>query len=307
MQQNVLVAVHRAVAAAAVVIVLVGVVYLFVHPSKRPASAAGQPATTSTAPSTTLAAPGTTAEPVVSRDYNPGDCVTWNQEASGAAARPAVVSCEQPHLVQVVATAQQIVGFGQTWPGPAALGAYAGAHCLQPAEVFLGKPLDPDGRFGVSGLYPVETSWLKGQRDLWCVIETRGSASGSGATLPTFSGTAKDASQEVVLAAGDCEGTVALAVPCDQPHQLEITGDVTLGSLASGPPTTQAGWQALVGTACDRDGIAFLGGHVGAGLDTGWLPISPASWAAGERVVQCVVGQPAAHGGWTTVSAAVAR
>jgi Septum formation len=99
------------------------------------------------------------------------------------------------------------------------------------------------------------------------------------------------------LAVGDCfddpaKDTVAsiLVVPCDEPHQIEVVG---LVQLADGDYPGRAGAEYEGRARCDDALQAYVDGAgppASIALDS-FVP-TPASWADGDRIVQCLAFRP---------------
>lgn len=246
------------------------------------------------------------------RDYNPGDCVLWDQApgSSGPFGRQThVVSCSRPHLVEITSVAEQLNGFGPAWPGEKAIDAYAVQHCAAPTRAFLGYALDPDGRFDIGDIHPLEDAWIEGYRTYYCDLQLRGGAAGT--TLTSFAGEVRGADQEWLFPVGSCMTSGSgLPVPCSGPHKWEVTGDVNVPAGTTSMPTSDSGWQQLVGAQCSAVGLRYAGGSYPPGFETSWMPLSASSWAAGERVIECTVGRPLYSGttsGWATTTGSVHR
>lgn len=226
----------------------------------------------------------------------PGDCLTWDQ-AAGARQPAQVVSCDQPHLAEV-ADVTTVDGLGSAWPGPTQFATYADQVCPDEVTSYLGHPLDPQGQFATSALYPTAADWRVGARSLVCDLVRRSTDSAGG--LTAFTGQVGSASAQPLFPVGTCLAQVntdAAAVPCRAPHQVEVAGDATVPSGA-GLPANYAGWQPLVGAACASEAQGYLAGPANFGAASGWLPIPPASWAAGRRLVTCLVGRQLDDGNW---------
>jgi hypothetical protein len=225
----------------------------------------------------------------------PGDCATWDQGARTPTAR--IVPCSAPHLAEVVA-ATTVTGLGSSWPGPARFAAYAAQVCPTRVAAYLGHPLDPQGLVASSAAYPTADEWRTGGRTLVCDLVRR--RAGAASTLAAFTGRVAGDAPLPLFPAGTCledVGAGAAAVACSRPHQVEVTGDAT--APAGAPlPTSPTGWQPLVGAACAADAQRWLGAPPGLGVASGWLPVPPASWAAGRRLVTCLVGRQLDDGGW---------
>jgi hypothetical protein len=254
------------------------------HPQNR--NAAAPSSKTSSAPSSKTA---TTTRELAHRSYSPGDCVKWDQTASHGPQTSTVVPCAQPHLIELAsqATVPARVTHFPTAAGWVDVGR---AMCAQPDAAFLGRPLDPSGRFGVGWLHPTPEGWAQGDRTIWCGFEL----TAAGPDLLPFRGEVRGQSQELLFAVGSCltvsaQGQANPApVPCAQPHSFEITGYANLGSLPQFPQSPAALTDA-VQSQCAADAVGYAGRSLPAGVEWGYLDLTQASWNAGDRLAQCTL------------------
>ena len=224
-------------------------------------------------------------------DYGPGDCITWDQSLSGIVDTTRV-ACGQTHLIEVTSGVFTITGFGTSYPSYPALRDYYIRHCTDPAAKFLGYALDPYGRFGPSAVGPSADDWAQGDRTATCDLQLR---SGDSKAIP-FSGEVRGANQEEIYPMASCGQDTTAPVPCTGPHTWQITGNIDVSGTTA-LPATDAAWQALVGSKCASFAVAFLGGAYPPGVQSGWQPLQPSSWAAGERTIQCIVARYPPNGG----------
>jgi hypothetical protein len=304
----------KVLAVAAAVAVGV-VVYNRVAAGNTPQTAA---AISNTSPTVTAAPASSVPETSTSlqlqrRDFQSGNCVLWDQTATGNGpwgVPTQVVGCSHPHLVEIVGTAQQIAGFGQSWPGEAAIDAYTNQHCAAPIRSFLGYGLDPYGRFGIGSIQPTPDGWMAGDRSYYCDIQLSSGAP-STAKLTLFTGEVRGADQELLDPVGSCLKVGApVPVPCSGPHQLELTGNVTISAGATQWPASAERWQMLVGSRCANVNLNYVGGTYPPGYQTSWLELPASSWAAGERTIQCTIGRPSLAAGsssWASTTGSVRR
>jgi len=243
------------------------------------------------------ALPAAAGPELLAADYRPGDCVSWPQDGSGGAVvQSAQVPCAGPHLIEIV---QLVVLSDLTgaYPGPDRWAQLVDQRCTPLAETYLGRRLDPLGRFRASAILPASGAWAQGDRRLWCGIGAvpatpAGTAS---APLPEFSGAVKGQDQARVDPVGTClpatgAGSFGPPVSCAASHAVEITGTVTLEGARAEPQTADQ-WRAAAGPACDASAAAYVGGTLSGGYAAGWLAIDPISWSLGRRVVECTVGR----------------
>jgi putative regulator of septum formation len=173
--------------------------------------------------------------------------------------------------------------------------AFFDRDCRPSAESLIGGPIDPDGRFGPSGLTPTAESWENGFHIVWCGVAFLPiSAPLPGRNHTPFTGKVDGAPQARIAPVGSCwTSDSPYAVSCKKPHEYEISGYVDLtGRVAQPPaPSDTAAWQPLVNDDCSRVARSYLGHDLVDDQGWSWEPIQPGSWAAGRRTVECSVGR----------------
>ncbi len=259
----------------------------------------GVPATTiPTDPTPPGAGTPTTLYSLGDRNFQPGDCVTWDQTATGENIQTAVVPCTSPHLVEIVGP-QQLSSYAPDapYPGESQWTQIDSTVCGPPAATYLGYGLDPQGRFSPEGIRPVESAWTLDDRKLWCGISARvpGDPSPNVQALSPFTGVVRGQDQTFLYPVGTCfgvgpQGQSGGIVPCQGVHGYEITGTVTVPTQVTQLPQTPAAWSAAVGATCDNVAVQYHHGSLPAGVFGGWRDITQIGWDAGERTVQCTVG-----------------
>lgn len=219
---------------------------------------------------------------LASRDYQPGDCVTWDEDRT-TLADTRVVDCAEPHRMQV--TGEHLMPYSDEYPPPGAWDALHTGECKTAAESFLGFPLDPYGRFVVQSILPTEEAWASSERTVWCTV----GGWYEGGTPPLISEDVRTAEQAYRYEPGQClarnPGAPFAVVPCDQPHHREVTGQVDVSDLAA-PPSPEE-----VSARCSGPTEDYLGGPAFAPWRSGYEVLSPESWAAGTRLIHCYVLQ----------------
>ncbi|MEZ5143756.1 MAG: septum formation family protein [Acidimicrobiales bacterium] len=238
------------------------------------------------------------------RGYQFGDCVRWDQDRSGSSRRDTeVVPCDQPHLVEIGGSID-LNGRFDHYPTEEEWSALYENDCAVFTTQLLGGPWDPSGRFQPAGLSPLPDSWAYGDRTLWCGMTLRNRSPLPGEDplafrpdvpkwFPTVLGTVRSTAQALVRPPGTCVTDEAFSTPCTEPHTAEITGSLDLTGKVSVPPAggDTAAWSALVGDACRAATVAYLQRALVPGESIYHYPISPESWAAGRRVVECAAGR----------------
>ena len=94
-----------------------------------------------------------------------GDCLNDASETGDVSAVP-VVDCEKPHDSEIYAS---IIMHDAEYPGLEATIAAADTACLGEFEGFVGIPF-ADSIYTYATLYPTESSWDGGDREILCRI-----------------------------------------------------------------------------------------------------------------------------------------
>ena len=233
---------------------------------------------------------------LATRSYEPGDCVTW-EEGSADRAHTLVVDCTEPHRMQIMG--KHLMPFSEDYPAPEAWGALHEHECKALAEEFLGFPLDPFGRFAVQSIIPTPSGWAASDRTVWCTV---------GPWLddpagPLITVDVRTADQHIAYEVGQCVSFpgdgLPLVVPCDQPHEWEITGAVDFSDLTAPPGDEESDRR------CEGPTGAYLGGRSPDPWDYGYEILAPESWAAGTRAAHCFLAQWDAAGDTVPVTGSV--
>ncbi len=227
-----------------------------------------------------------------SRAFGRGDCVTYDQTPGRESQTMKVVSCALPHLLEV-SGGLDLTGRFDHYPTHAEWGAVLDHDCRPSVEALLGGAIDPTGRFIPSAVFATTEAWARGDHTAWCgVIQAPQSRPPSGGHREPFTGKAAGVPQARLSPVGSCwRNDDAFAVPCNQPHDYEVSGRVDLSRRAGPPPAVadDAAWNKIVGADCRRLARHYLVGKPLAKQRFGWTPITEASWAAGRCIVECTV------------------
>ena len=218
----------------------------------------------------------------------PGTCLTWSRPD---AADTAVVDCGQPHLFEqagtVPLTDQPTLPTDQQWTQLVA------QRCTPVVTRYLGGKFDPDGRYRVGAMKPSAAKWREGDRELRCGLQT---ASQSGAYYPS-TGRVEGSDQSDVEQPGTCLGIngkqVGDPVPCAGMHAVEVVGIVDVAPRFTGGFPAVADQDAFLQPACAKIASAYAGGDqviASKNLTVYWDNLTPDSWKAGSRKVNCNLG-----------------
>lgn len=221
-----------------------------------------------------------------------GSCLFWSQ---ADVSDIHVVPCDQAHLYEVT----NVVNIADRYPPGAPAPtvdewrSIAVTRCADGAQKYLGKPLDPYGRFSVSALRPGSGEWSSGDRDMRCVLQW---AAPAGA-LQLVKGKVADQSQAAVWDPGTCLAlagkTVGNPTDCTQPHAYEIVATVEEKKHFTGADyPSQKDQGTWLDTECSNAVQSYAGGvDLGAQhLILTWDTREQESWSAGSTQVNCKVG-----------------
>jgi hypothetical protein len=222
----------------------------------------------------------------------PGNCLFWSQ---ADVSDIHVVACDLPHLYEVTGVVSIADRYPSGAPAPSVdeWRSIAVDRCTEGSQKYLGKPLDPYGKFSVSALRPGIGEWSDGDRDMRCVLQW---AAPAGA-LQMIRGKVADQSQAAIWDPGTCLGltgkTVGNPIPCTQPHAYEIVATIDLKKRFTGAEyPTQKDQGTWLDTECSRSVQAYAGGVDLASqhLILTWDTREEESWTAGSTQVNCKVG-----------------
>lgn len=219
-----------------------------------------------------------------------GTCLHW-EDGDGSDMRQ--VDCANAHVFEVT----EIVDIGKGFPAGAKLPEasqwreLAQKECTDGAEVYLDKPLDPQGKLKVSALRPNQADWKRGNRELRCGLWRIG----PGGSLQATKGPAVEADQSDIWATGTCLALVGKGVgdpvKCSEKHSYEMISVVDLGKEFDSYPSRDDQHEWLDKT-CAKAAKSYSGGKdlEKLKLIVAWDTRGKQSWAAGSRLVNCKVG-----------------
>ncbi len=254
--------------------------------------------------STTTTGPHRNAFGQSEGQYDPGDCVTWEAGTLPVPATTEVVPCEQPHRVQIVTHLGSPQTSAGAYPSKAEWDQHEKDGCWPAVERFLGRPLDPYGRYTIGTLIPNIVEWTGGDRDVWCGIWLNAPDDA------LHAGDVRQAHQATDYAPGTCvagDKTREIeVVSCTQPHLMEV-----VERLAYDEEPEMPGDRAheALRQRCAEAVDDYVGGseRLSAPWATGLERMHPASWQAGTRTVHCFLGQVDTNHEWIPVTEPVPR
>jgi predicted heme/steroid binding protein len=220
----------------------------------------------------------------------PGTCLTW-QRTDGADVHQ--VDCSTSHLFETAGAVTANQPDGTPFPADAAWQKIVADQCGSLVQRYLGKPLDPTGRYKVGALKPTAAAWGDGDRTVRCGLQAPGV---TGALLAS-TGKVSDADQAVVFAPGTCLGLNGKDVSdpvssCAKTHAAEVAGTVDLGSKFTGALPAVDDQDNFLQPACTKVAQDAVGAQklTDSKLTVYWTNINQASWDAGTRRVSCNMG-----------------
>jgi hypothetical protein len=107
------------------------------------------------------------------QDYEPGQCLTWDQDDPGLTVSR-VVDCQEPHLAEVADNLdlRGDHGDGAPYPSDTDWQILVDTRCRPAIGAYLGQLLDPRGELETSSIRPQEDGWARGDRTLTCTISS---------------------------------------------------------------------------------------------------------------------------------------
>jgi hypothetical protein len=230
--------------------------------------------------------------PLEDQDYEVGDCLTWAQDEEGPETnRAEIVPCDEEHLREVVAVLQldDVQGDFPSEEEWVDLRARCHPHVERVIGPYENSVLHPLGRPTIK---PSRGTWARGDRKLVCEIGLRQvdlAAKRARVRVP-YRGRARDLDLVSPFAAGDCISWTDEeigTVPCDQPHQYEVTGIVDLHHEDT-RATTAAEALLVGGARCPRLLAEHLGGAPPPDVTPTWIPVDQDDLDGGVRGLVCL-------------------
>jgi len=241
-------------------------------------------------------------------DSPSGTCLDWPHDAPKNMRR---VPCTQPHTFEVASNVEIGGDYSKSSPPPPEQDwqQIVTDRCTKVGEDYLGKPLDPFGKYTVGALKPTGDQWRNGDRKLRCGLQR---VSPSGKRLLTTTGAAADQDQSNVHEPGTCfglvDGQVGDPVDCGGVHAYEVVGIVDL-SKTFDPKTypTEATQLNKLVDLCPPVAKKYTGNADLKKLQLSLYPdtLKKESWTAGSHLVNCKVGAREPNGALRPVRGSV--
>ncbi len=232
-------------------------------------------------------------------DSPSGTCLDWPHNAPQNMRR---VPCDRAHTFEVASNVEIGGDYGANSPPPPEQDwqQIVTDRCTKVGEQYLGRTLDPYGKFTVGALKPTSDQWRNGDRKLRCGLQR---VSPSGKRLLSTKGAAADQDQSNVHEPGTCfalvDDAVGDPVDCGGAHAYEVVGIVDLSESFDAktypPEATQL--NKLV-DLCPLAAKKYTGNADLKKLQLSLYPdtLKKESWAAGSYQVNCKVGAREANG-----------
>jgi len=227
-------------------------------------------------------------------DSPSGTCLDWPNDAPQNMRR---VPCTEPHTFEVTKNVEIRADYPASAPPPNDQGwqQIVTERCTEVGAKYLGRPLDPYGKYTVGALKPTAQQWKEGDRKLRCGLQR---VTPSGKRLLPTTGTAANQDQSNIHDPGTCfalvnKKDVGDPVDCSKDHSYEVVGNVDLSTVFTGPdyPSEDQQREKTV-DLCPPVAAKYSGNKDLAqlGLSLYSDTLKQESWAAGSRKVNCKVG-----------------
>ena len=264
-----------------------------------------------TAASTTETSTAPTEEVASFTTADAGSCLTWRVGPDGAITDFEQADCAGEHRFEV-SLRQDLATYPTAEFGPDApmpnqtrqaqlREELCGAGTLR----YLSGKYDPNGRYSIAPILPPADAWQRGDRTMLCGLQETDRA---GEPVLT-SGRVADQDQARVFEAGQCvsvdSANTLTDVPCADPHQLEITSQVSLADVFPDSTPTVEDQDSHLEDVCTAAAQDYLGGEENlyqVALSPFWTTQTAAAWEGGSRSVNCALVFSRPEGGFATLT-----
>ncbi|WP_175934323.1 septum formation family protein [Corynebacterium sp. Marseille-P4321] len=225
-----------------------------------------------------------------------GSCLTWQVAEDGTISNFEQADCAGEHRFEV-SLREDLATYPTSEFGPEAelpnqtrqaqlREELCGAATLR----YLDGRYDPNGRYSIAPILPPADAWERGDRTMLCGLQETNRA---GEPVLT-TGRVAEQDQARLFEPGQCvsiDGANSLAaVPCADPHQLEITSQVNLAEAFPDHTPSVEEQDKFLGDRCTKDAHDYLGGEENLyqiALRPFWTTQPAAAWEGGSRSVNC--------------------
>lgn len=263
-------------------------------------------------------ASSTTASSTVSPDQattfttaDAGACLTWRVAEDGTITGFEQADCEGEHRFEV-SLRQDLATYPTSefgpeapMPNPTRQAQLREELCGAGTLRYLGGKYDPNGRYSIAPILPPADAWARGDRTMLCGLQETNRA---GEPILT-SGRVAEQDQARVFEAGQCVAIDAsntlTAVKCEDPHQLEITSQVSLEQVFPDHTPAIEEQDKHLQDVCTEAAQDFMGSEENLyqiALRPFWTTQTPAAWEGGSRSVNCALMFSRPEGGFANLT-----
>ena len=263
-------------------------------------------------------ASSTTASSTVSPDQattfttaDAGACLTWQVAEDGTITSFEQADCEGEHRFEV-SLRQNLATYPTSefgpeaqMPNPTRQAQLREELCGAGTFRYLSGKYDPNGRYSIAPILPPADAWARGDRTMLCGLQETNRA---GEPILT-SGRVADQDQARVFEAGQCVAIDAsntlTAVKCADPHQLEITSQVSLEQVFPDHTPAVEEQDKYLQDVCTEAAQDYMGSEENLyqiALRPFWTTQTPAAWEGGSRSVNCALMFSRPEGGFANLT-----
>lgn len=240
-----------------------------------------------------------------------GSCLTWQVAEDGTHTNFEQADCAGEHRFEVAAR-EDLATYPTSEFGPEAplpnqtrqaqlREELCGAATLR----YLDGKYDPNGRYSIAPILPPADAWQNGDRTMLCGLQETDS---NGEPVLT-SGRVEDQDQARVFEAGECVAIDAsntlTAVKCADPHQLEITSQVSLEEVFPEHTPAVEEQDKYLQDVCTQAAQDYMGSEENLyqiALRPFWTTQTPAAWEGGSHSVNCALMFSRPEGGFANLT-----
>ena len=263
------------------------------------------------ASSTTASSTAPPDQPATFTTADAGACLTWQVAEDGTITGFEQADCEGEHRFEV-SLRQNLATYPTSefgpeapMPNPTRQAQLREELCGAGTFRYLGGKYDPNGRYSIAPILPPADAWARGDRTMLCGLQETNRA---GEPILT-SGRVADQDQARVFEAGQCVAIDAsntlTAVKCADPHQLEITSQVSLEQVFPDHTPAVEEQDKHLQDVCTQAAQEYLGSEENLyqiALRPFWTTQTPAAWEGGSRSVNCALMFSRPEGGFANLT-----
>lgn len=263
------------------------------------------------ASSTTASSTASPDQPASFTTADAGACLTWQVAEDGTITGFEQADCEGEHRFEV-SLRQDLATYPTSefgpeapMPNPTRQAQLREELCGAGTLRYLNGTYDPNGRYSIAPILPPADAWARGDRTMLCGLQETNRA---GDPLLT-SGRVEDQDQARVFEAGECvaidPSNTLTAVTCADPHQLEITSQVSLQEVFPDHTPAVEEQDKHLQEVCTEAAQDYMGSEESLyqiALRPFWTTQTPAAWEGGSRSVNCALMFSRPEGGFANLT-----